>query len=129
MGGLSARQFIKFLRSQTPAKIDAYVSLGTPQYGLDIACLLPPWYGGQMCPGSRFLRALNKGDDTPGKTAWTTIYSSDDGIIPISSSRLDRRACHVQVSGVGHNDMDNDPGVFAHVLAAVDRTCTGERRS
>jgi hypothetical protein len=26
---------------------------------------------------------------------------------------------------VGHNEMDNDAGIFAHVLAAVDGTCTG----
>jgi triacylglycerol lipase len=128
MGGLSARQFIKFLRSEAPARIDAYVSLGTPQYGLRVACLLPPSYGGQMCPGSGFLRRLNRGDDTPGRTAWTTIHSTDDRIVPTSSSRLDGGACHIQVSGVSHGDMDNDPAVFAHVLAAVDRTCTGERR-
>jgi triacylglycerol lipase len=129
MGGLSARQFVRFLRSDTPARIDAYVSLATPHYGLQAACLLPPWYGGQMCPSSQFLRELNQGDDTPGRRiAWTTIYSTGDRLVPVASSRLDGGACHVQVSGVGHNDMDNDPGVFAHVLAAVDGRCTGERR-
>jgi hypothetical protein len=30
------------------------------------------------------------------------------------------------VSGVGHNDMDNDAGIFQHVLASVNRAaCTG----
>ena len=129
MGGLSARHFIKFLRSQTPARIDAYVSLGTPQYGLVAGCLLPSWYGGQMCTRSRFLRDLNADDDTPGKTAWTTIFSTSDRNVPYKSSRLDGHACHVQVSGVGHNDMDNDPAVFKLVLAAVDRTCRGEFRA
>ena len=56
---------------------------------------------------------------------WTTIYSTSDGLVPNASSRLDGGACHVQVSGVGHNEMDNDPGIFARVLAAVDGTCTG----
>jgi len=126
MGGLSARQFVKFL--EYSATIDSYVSLGTPQYGIYSACLLPTNYGGQMCPTRSFLRTLNDGDDTPGQTSWTTIYSTSDGYVPTSSSRLDGGACHVQVSGVKHNDMDNDAGIFKHVLAAVDTvdgTCTG----
>ncbi len=123
MGGLSARQFIKFLKS--PVVVDSYVSLGTPQYGIYAACVLPRTYGGQMCPTSTFLRDLNRRDDTPGNADWTTIYSTSDEYVPNASSRLDGGACHVQVSGVGHNDMDNDAGIFAHVLAAVDGTCTG----
>lgn len=123
MGGLSARHFIKFLKSS--ARVDSYVSLGTPQYGIYSACILPRTYGGQMCPTSSFLRDLNRKDDTPGNLAWTTIYSTGDEYVPNSASRLDGGACHVQVSGVGHNEMDNDAGIFAHVLAAVDGTCTG----
>jgi triacylglycerol lipase len=123
MGGLSARQYIKFLDSSL---VDTYVSLGTPQYGIYAACLLPSWYGGQMCPSSSFLRSLNRGDDTPGKVYWTTIFSATDGIVPTSSSRLDGGACFVYENpGVGHNEMDNDPTIFQHVLAAVDRTCAG----
>jgi triacylglycerol lipase len=123
MGGLSARWFAKFVKS--PTKIDAYVSLGTPQYGITAACLLPSWYGGQMCPTSRFLADLNRGDDTPGDAAWTTIYSTGDEIVPNSSSRLDGGACFVQVEGVLHNDMDNDATVQADTLAAIDGGCVG----
>ena len=126
MGGLSARHFIKFLKSS--ARIDSYVSLGTPQYGIYTACVLPRTYGGQMCPTSSFLRDLNRKDDTPGNAAWTTIYSTGDELVPNSQSRLDGGACHVQVSGVSHNEMDNDAGIFTHVLAAVDGTCTGTMR-
>ncbi|MBA2314769.1 MAG: hypothetical protein H0V87_05220 [Chloroflexi bacterium] len=126
MGGLSSRHFIKFLK---PPVVDSYVSLGTLQYGIYSACVLPSSSGGQMCPTSRFLRDLNRGDDTPnaGSPAvyWTTIYSTTDGVVPTSSSRLDGGACHVQVPGPGHNEMDNDRTVFTHVLAAVDRTCSG----
>ena len=120
MGGLSARHFAKFIDR---SKVDAYVSLGTPQYGVWAACVLPTTYGGQMCPSSRFLRDLNKGDDTPGSIAWTTIYSTNDEIVPNSASRLDGGACHVQVSGPAHNDMDNDPAVMAAVLASIDGEC------
>jgi triacylglycerol lipase len=127
MGGLSARYFAKSIKS--PVTVDAYVSLGTPQYGIWSACLLPSWYGGQMCPRSGFLRDLNAGDDTPGKTAWTTIYSTDDEYVPVSATRLDGGACYVQVSGVTHNYMDNDPAIMADVLAATDGSCPGEMRS
>ena len=122
MGGLSARWFRKFIGS---AGVDAYVSLGTPQYGILAACLLPTTYGGQMCPASRFLADLNCKDDTPGSTAWTTIYSTGDEIVPNNASRLDGGACFVRVEGVRHNDMDNDPGVQAATLAAIDRACPG----
>lgn len=123
MGGLSARQYIKILK---PSVVDTYVSLGTPQYGLYAACLLPSWYGGQMCPYSGFLSTLNSGDDTPGSVYWTTIYSRTDGYVPNSSSRLDGGACHVfEDPGVGHNEMDNDATIFGHVLKAVDRVCAG----
>ena len=126
MGGLSARYFAKSIKS--PVVVDAYVSLGTPQYGIWSACVLPSWYGGQMCPRSGFLRDLNAGDDTPGKTAWTTIYSTNDEYVPVSAARLDGGACHVQVSGVTHNYMDNDPQVMSDVLAAIDGGCPGEMR-
>jgi triacylglycerol lipase len=123
MGGLSARWFAKYVTSSTT--VDAYVSLGTPQYGIWSACLLPYTYGGQMCPTSRFLSDLNAADDTPGATAWTTIYSTSDEYVPNDSSRLDGGACFVQVSGPTHNTMDNDPGVMAATLAAIDDGCPG----
>lgn len=123
MGGLSARQFVKYVKSSTA--VDAYVSLGTPQYGIIAACLLPSTYGGQMCPSSSFLARLNSGDDTPGSTAWTTIYSTGDELVPNDSSRLDGGACFVQFSGILHNDMDNDAGIQAATLAAIDGSCPG----
>jgi triacylglycerol lipase len=126
MGGLSSRWFTKFLAGRV--KVDAYVSLGTPQYGIWSACALPTSYGGQMCPTSSFLADLNRGDDTPGDTAWTTIYSTGDEYVPNSASRLDGGACFVQVDGVGHNEMDNDAGVQAATLQAIDGGCPGTFR-
>jgi triacylglycerol lipase len=123
MGGLSARWFAKFLANGT--RIDAYVSLGTPQYGIWSACVLPSTYGGQMCPTSAFLADLNAGDDTPGDVAWTTIYSTGDEYVPNSASRLDGGACFVQVTGISHNDMDNDPTLQAKAVAAIARECPG----
>ena len=123
MGGLSARYFIKTIGI---SKVDTYVSLGTPQYGIVTACLLSSTQGGQMCPSSSFLRGLNSGDDTPTDVYWTTIYSKTDGVVPNNSSRLDGGACHVfEDPGVAHNDMDNDATIFAHVLDATNRMCHG----
>jgi triacylglycerol lipase len=123
MGGLSARWFVKFLAKGT--RVDAYVSLGTPQYGIWTACALPSTYGGQMCPTSSFLADLNAGDDTPGSLDWTTIYSTGDELVPNSASRLDGGACFVQVEGIGHNDMDNDASVQAATSAALGGSCPG----
>jgi pimeloyl-ACP methyl ester carboxylesterase len=127
MGGLSARWFAKFIAGSNT--VDAYVSLGTPQRGLWRTCVLPSWYGGQMCPARAFLRELNAGDDTPGTAYWTTISGTDDGYVSVDAARLDGGACFVSVDGVGHNAMDNDPGVMASTLAAIDHRCTGTYRS
>jgi triacylglycerol lipase len=126
MGGLSARWFAKSIDSGV--RVDAYVSLGSPHYGIWSACALPTSYGGQMCPTSGFLSDLNAGDDTPGTTDWTTIYSTGDEYVPTNSSRLDGGACFVQFEGIGHNAMDNDPGIMAATLAGIDGRCTGTFR-
>jgi triacylglycerol lipase len=123
MGGLSTRYYIKSLGGA--ANVAQYVSLGSPHYGVYSACLLPTGFGGQMCPWSSFLGSLNSGDDTPGSMLYTTIYSTGDGTVPNSSSRLDGGACFRQVTGISHSGLTQDAGVFAHVLAAVDGTCPG----
>lgn len=123
MGGLSTRYYIKNLGGA--ANVAQYVSLGSPHYGLTLACFLTTNGGGQMCPFSSFLRSLNSGDDTPGSLLYTTIYSTSDGLVPTSSSRLDGGACFKQISGVSHTNLTQDAAVFALVLSGVDGTCTG----
>ncbi|MEX2225939.1 MAG: alpha/beta fold hydrolase [Dehalococcoidia bacterium] len=123
MGGLSTRYYLKNLGGTS--SVAQYVSLGSPHYGLALACFLFTNSGGQMCPWSSFLGALNSGDDTPGSPLYTTIYSTSDGLVPTSSSRLDGGACFKQISGVSHTNLTQDAGVFALVLSGVDGTCTG----
>ncbi len=119
MGGLSGRYLIKSLGGT--ATVQAYVSLGAPQYGVYSACVLPSFYGGQMCPWSSFLSALNSGDDTPNGPAWATIYSRNDEIVPYASSRLDGGACHFEVSGITHSGLLHSPTVtFPRILGALD---------
>ena len=126
MGGTSGRYFAKFLDGHR--KIGAYVSLGTPQYGVYALCALAQKQGGQLCPGSGFLTKLNRNDDTRGKPAYTTIYSTSDGLVPTDSSRLDGGACHVQVSGVDHSGLLTSASVAALVTAALDGRCPGTFR-
>lgn len=119
MGGLSGRYLIKSLGGAS--LIQAYVSLGTPQYGVDVACLFDEADSGQMCPSGTFLLELNSGDDTPDGPAWATIYSRDDRAVPYARSRLDGGACHFEVSGLSHTGLLHSPGVtFPLVLAALD---------
>ena len=127
MGGLSSRYFIKSLN--WTATVDAYVSLGTPQYGIYSACLLPTTYGGQMCPSRSFIKSLNTGDDTPTATYYSTLFSTSDGYVPSSSARLDGGACHVQFSGVSHSGLLTHSGVYAATVAALDRVCQGTFKS
>lgn len=124
MGGLSGRQYIRFDGGRRVVAV--YVSLGTPQKGLPIACLANVSNGGQMCPTSDFLTALNAGDETPGPTKWTSVYSTTDGLVPTSASRLVDGACDVRVTGPTHARLLTDPAVFRIVLGAIDgKPCVG----
>jgi triacylglycerol lipase len=124
MGGLSGRQYIRFDGGRKVATV--YVSLGTPQRGLPIACFLRPDDGGQMCPDSAFLTKLNAGDETPGPTTWTSVYSTTDGLVPTSASRLVDGACDVKVTGPNHSQLLTDRAVFRIVLGAIDgKPCPG----
>jgi triacylglycerol lipase len=126
MGGLSSRQYIRFNGGRRVATI--YVSLGTPQKGLPVACLAPIGNGGQMCPDSAFLAKLNAGDETPGPTAYTSVYSTTDGLVPASASWLTDGACDVKVTGPTHQELLTDPAVFRIVLNAIDgKPCPGVR--
>lgn len=123
MGGLSARQFVKALGGT--ATVDAYVSLGTPQYGIWGACLLAQTQGGQMCPSSSFLKTLNSGDDTPGNVRYMTLTSSADTTVPSKATRLDGGACSMSIPGVVHTAYEEDANVFAAVVIAIDGGCPG----
>jgi triacylglycerol lipase len=118
MGGLSSRYYVKSLNGT--ASVDAYVSLGTPQYGITAACLLPQSQGGQMCPRSSFLAALNTGDDTPGSPRYMTLWGSSDTTVPKSATKLDGGACYTTISGVVHTAYEEDQHVFDAVVQAID---------
>ncbi|MBV9411448.1 MAG: lipase [Acidimicrobiia bacterium] len=85
-GGLEPRWALKWFPSTRPL-VDDYVSISSTQHGsLDAAgicavgtCAPSVW---QQRPGSKFLNALNAGDETPGDVSYTSIYSLTDEVVP-----------------------------------------------
>jgi len=121
MGGLSSRWYIEYLGGAS--RVAHYVSLGTPQLGLPIACVLPLDGGGQMCPGSAFLAQLNSTGVKRGSTSFTSIFSESDGFVPTAASRLAGTTCLVEDSGVTHGGLLRDARVYRQVLAALGGRC------
>lgn len=121
MGTLSSRHFVKFLGGL--AHVNTYVTLGGLHHGNRLACLSPldvcVWK--ELCPSQEFLSALNEDPATPGDLAWVSIYSTDDGTVPTSSSELDG-AENIEVSGVVHagpGGLTEDEGVYQHVKRVI----------
>lgn len=101
MGTLSSRHFIKELGGT--ALVNTYVTLGGLHHGNRLACLNPldvcVWQ--ELCPTNEFLMNLNADPATPGDLAWVSIFSTDDGTVPVASSTLDG-AENIEVQGVPH---------------------------
>ncbi|HEY6738137.1 MAG TPA: alpha/beta fold hydrolase [Actinopolymorphaceae bacterium] len=121
MGGLSTRYYVARLGGSE--HVHGYVSMGTSHYGYEGACALPELLGGQMCPDSRFLTELDRGDDTPGSVAYTTIWSTED---TVESARLDGGACFHQIADVPHAEEPRSPEFIAAVRRALEGDCPGE---
>jgi triacylglycerol esterase/lipase EstA (alpha/beta hydrolase family) len=89
-GGLSPRWAIKWFPSGK--HVDDYIALATPNHGTAVAepsqnCFESCW---QMKQSSRFIRALNEGDETPGKTSYTSIYTATDELVqPVGTQELE----------------------------------------
>jgi|GEM_PF-416995 len=85
-GGLEPRWAFKWFPSTRPL-VDDDVSISSTHHGsLDAAgicsigtCAPSVW---QQRPGSKFLNALNAGDETPGDISYTSIYSLTDEVVP-----------------------------------------------
>ena len=97
-GGLLPRWAIRWW-PDIRERVDDLVMLATTNHGAlfaDVSCAAPPclpalWQ--QRTVGSRFLQALNGGDETPGEISYTSIYSHTDVIIqpsfPVATAALD----------------------------------------
>jgi triacylglycerol lipase len=91
-GGLSLRWAIRWFPAG--ALVDDYVGFASPNHGTQTVisaaragkCFEACW---QMRPGSAFISALNRGDETPGDVSYTSIYTiNDEAIRPVESSML-----------------------------------------
>jgi hypothetical protein len=74
--------------------VDDYVGMSGPNHGdvhANTGCsggsCVPAWW--QYRIGSRFLAALNRGDETPGDVSYTTVFSQNDDLVqPFTSPPL-----------------------------------------
>jgi triacylglycerol lipase len=114
MGGLVARAY---LREFGHARIKQLVTLGSPHHGTHHAFLALGTNGAQMRPGNRWLTRLA---EHVVSVPFTSIYSLYDTMIaPQDSSRM-AEAINIEISGVGHVAMFDDPQVHAHVLRTLE---------
>jgi triacylglycerol lipase len=90
-GGLEARWVIKWFPAG--AFVDDYIALATPNHGLQEEANgegREVEAGWQMRTDSRFLAALNRGDETPGPIDYTSIYSKTDELVqPVGTPELE----------------------------------------
>ncbi len=113
------------------AAVDDLVMIGGPNHGTDVALVAPGscfpscW---QMMPGSNFLAALNRDDETPGDVSYTSVYSATDELVqpvfPEATAALDG-AANVLIQElcpgrpVEHAMLAADHAVHAVVLDAL----------
>jgi hypothetical protein len=118
-GGVLPRMALTYWPSTQRLVSDVVLLAGT-QHGTrtivcKVACAASIW---QQRRGSKLLRALNAGDETPGKVAYTTVRSLTDGVVvptagPHPTSAL-RGASNLLVQAVC-------PGrVIDHIGLAID---------
>jgi len=114
MGALSARYYIKNLGGQ--GKVDEFVSLGGPNHGTNTALFCGQTACVEMRPNSSFLNALNKKDETPGRTIrYGTFWSACDEVITPQRSTLLSGATNTQTACIRHSDLHEDAAVYAQV--------------
>ena len=92
-GGLQPRWAIRFFPSGR--WVADYIALASPNHGTTVAdgvqalgrCFESCW---QMQTTSEFIAALNAEDETPGRTHYTSIYTSTDELVqPVGTQALD----------------------------------------
>jgi triacylglycerol lipase len=116
MGALSARHYVRTLGGTTT--VDAWISLGGPNYGTNTAWLCSQTACIEMRPGSRFLAALNKSDPTPGSAVrYATWWSSCDQVVQPQTSTILTGATNTQTACLTHSALYQDATIHAQVRA------------
>jgi pimeloyl-ACP methyl ester carboxylesterase len=104
--------------------VRAFVAVAGANHGTSVCRGLETSYYGcnEIAPGSPWLAALNAGDETPGQTAYMTVYNGSAGDpffdppLDESSPRL-RGALNRTYPGAYHNDLRVDPAEVDDYLA------------
>ena len=71
----------------------------------------------QMLPGSRFIQQYTTPDETPGNTAYATLYSPTDGVIIPFTSTILNGATNTQVPGENHIGFLTNTAVLGQIRA------------
>ena len=128
-GAIQPRWALRFWPSLRPL-VDDYVGMSGPNHGdvyANAGCAggscIPAWW--QYRIGSSFLAALNRGDETPGRVSYTTVFSQNDDLVqPFTSPPL-RGASNVMIQDmcpgrpVEHLGTVSDAIAFAAVVDAL----------
>lgn len=129
-GGMLPRWALKWW-PDVRALVGKVIGLSPSNHGspaLTPLCALPcPPATRQGLPGSRFLAALNRGDETPGRVAYSVISSATDVTVPPWSAYLkgDKDDSNTKVQAVcpsrsvDHGHMAYDAVAIALVLDAL----------
>jgi triacylglycerol lipase len=113
MGAISARYYMKNLGGSS--KVEAMVSLGGTNHGTNTAIFCAQTSCVEMRPGSTFLSALNKKDETPGASRYGTWWSPCDEVINPQNSALLSGAINNQTACIRHSDLHENVTVYSQV--------------
>lgn len=127
-GGLVQRWAIKWFPSGD--KVDDAIALASPDHGTTVSdestvlgyCFPSCW---QMQTDSKFTSALNRGDETPGDTWYTSIYTQTDELVqPPRTAKL-QGGTNIKIQDVcpgrtvDHIAIAGDGAVYDMVLDAL----------
>lgn len=115
-GGLAARDYIRTLGGGR--RVAHLVTLGTPHHGTWTSRGCPECGCRETRPGSAYLRRLNRGDETPGPTRYTSISSRQDGVVSPRSAWLEG-ARNIEMRGVTHTNLLKSVQVYAEIRGGL----------
>ena len=128
-GGMEGRWALRWF-SRARADTADLIDLASPNHGIYAAdacagsgnCWPAVW---QMASGSHFLKALNSVSETPGRVAYTQIYSRTDELVEPSTTAPLRGGSNVAIQSicpgrvVHHAGLLSDPVVWELALDAL----------
>ncbi|HVT20260.1 MAG TPA: alpha/beta fold hydrolase [Mycobacteriales bacterium] len=127
-GGMEARWAVRWF-PRVRRDVDDLIMLASPNHGIAAAdvcaaagsCWPAVW---QMAGSSRFLAALNRGDETPGAVSYTNVFSRTDELVEPSSTVPMRGAANIAIQDiclrpVHHAGLLTDSVAWALVLDAL----------